>query len=820
MLNTREPLIRKNNGQDVNHGYVDLRPQGDGDLKIVVSPLEMITIIRSCNKELFNEKIMYNMELSDYELLIDGTFIKTASKKKRKLKAAVKALEKCFSILLRRKSKKKFWFFLNSQNVDNIVVEWKCKAKLYTYFLKQLIKNDMKQTHSHTIDFDYTKKRNIEKEILGKGGFGVVYKASKNNRQYFAIKKQEIALQTLDSTVLKTSFREMSVLAKLHHPNIVRYYTSWVEIEEQDKNCLSFYSSSVNSSKSLKEIEMNKRLSRLPRLYAYIQTELCLANLEHWLFSIRKIGTIYDFSTEIDMMHNLLSALEYMHSQEVLHRDIKPSNILVIKENNKFMAKVGDFGLSRLIHDVQTEDTKFTSNIGTLIFRAPEAKGSTYSYPSDIYSLGRVFQLMLSKCKTLQDFIERLNNTNNGLLLHSNDLQPDEFTLFSYYVKIMTLPDSKMRRIPPHQLVKKSPSLNLKTIEEDSINTKSELPYSFNRKSVHPCSILSVCSKSLKFSKNHRNAYQEVVGKTRKEKRIFASELLQNLYEFSYRNFQKCLAEGFPWDSVFDNSKLDKKKQALINQLVVSEQIKPFKKNFFKGSFTISAIVHQSKTRLVAKVQKNLDKGIFIVDAKKIKFVDISKRNYLQTIKNVYSLLQFKHSNVLRYFQIWLESSPRTKEPILQIYVQMEYICLNLENWLEDKKNEDIERELFDDIVSGLNYVYKHFKVHGNIRTTNIFISTNDFRQIAKIGQISILPYMSSLDKFQDLTDLKSIGKSLLDSFEKKCIDHCMVSVHRRHSSYPFEKKSINHYMVSEFREFRLKISRATLNEAENKIVF
>lgn len=70
---------------------------------------------------------------------------------------------------------------------------------------------------------------------LGKGGFGTVYKCENvlDGRQY-AIKKVRISSGEEFSQRLQRVLREIKSLAKLDHPNIVRYYTAWLEAAEDD----------------------------------------------------------------------------------------------------------------------------------------------------------------------------------------------------------------------------------------------------------------------------------------------------------------------------------------------------------------------------------------------------------------------------------------------------------------------------------------------------------------------------------------------------------------------------------------------------------
>ncbi|KAJ2780654.1 eukaryotic translation initiation factor 2-alpha kinase [Coemansia interrupta] len=71
-----------------------------------------------------------------------------------------------------------------------------------------------------------------EVEFLGKGGFGSVVKSrNRIDGRYYAIKK--IKLDARDTEGNKKIFREVTTLSRLHHQNVVRYYTTWVEDAEE-----------------------------------------------------------------------------------------------------------------------------------------------------------------------------------------------------------------------------------------------------------------------------------------------------------------------------------------------------------------------------------------------------------------------------------------------------------------------------------------------------------------------------------------------------------------------------------------------------------
>ena len=104
----------------------------------------------------------------------------------------------------------------------------------------------------------------IEIEKLDKGGFGTVYKSyNKLDSNLYAIKK--IKIKKLNEEGHKYYLNEARSLAKLNHPNIVRYYNTW--------------------------IEFNKDTNIYPTLY--IQMELCKSTLREYLETRNYSGNIF-----------------------------------------------------------------------------------------------------------------------------------------------------------------------------------------------------------------------------------------------------------------------------------------------------------------------------------------------------------------------------------------------------------------------------------------------------------------------------------------------------------------------------------------------
>ncbi|KAK7741466.1 Protein kinase protein rad53 [Diaporthe eres] len=116
-----------------------------------------------------------------------------------------------------------------------------------------------------------------------------------------------------------------------------------------------------------------------------------------------------------EMSSQMLSALSYLHANNITHRDVKPDNILC-HSYSPFVVKLTDFGLSKM---VETEQTFLKTFCGTLLYCAPEVynefaeydeyghrhprnrqrrrpQGQRYDHAIDIWSLGGVLYYTLT----------------------------------------------------------------------------------------------------------------------------------------------------------------------------------------------------------------------------------------------------------------------------------------------------------------------------------------------------------------------------------------------------------------------------------------
>jgi serine/threonine protein kinase len=197
------------------------------------------------------------------------------------------------------------------------------------------------------------------KEIIGRGGMGVVYLAhdTKLDRSV-AVKSMPAELQA-SSTAQARFKREAKLLASLDHPNIAVIH----EIVEEKKS--SYLILEYIPGQTLAEQIANKPL-----------------NLEEAL----SIG------------QQVAEAVSAAHDKGVIHRDLKPGNIKITPDGR---VKVLDFGLAKVssteAESVETAVTQPGRVMGTPAYMSPEqARGKPTDKRSDIWSFGCIMYQMLS----------------------------------------------------------------------------------------------------------------------------------------------------------------------------------------------------------------------------------------------------------------------------------------------------------------------------------------------------------------------------------------------------------------------------------------
>jgi len=189
-------------------------------------------------------------------------------------------------------------------------------------------------------------------KTIGEGTFGKVKLAThKYTNENVAIKILDKSKMIEDDDVIHVQ-REISILKKLKHRNIVQLY----EIIQTKKN-----------------IYLIMDYAEGGELFEYISNKKKLTEIESCKF-----------------FQDIINGLEYLHKQNIAHRDLKPENLLLDFNKN---IKITDFGLST----VYSCDNLLKTPCGTPSYAPPEMlKGQHYyGLLSDIWSAGIILYAML-----------------------------------------------------------------------------------------------------------------------------------------------------------------------------------------------------------------------------------------------------------------------------------------------------------------------------------------------------------------------------------------------------------------------------------------
>jgi len=144
------------------------------------------------------------------------------------------------------------------------------------------------------------------------------------------------------------------------------------------------------------EDTLDKKLERWKK-YQTLKTVSCDLNID---MSRQSINDDSDLLSRIKVSHQIASALQYLHSKNILFRDLKPNNVGF---DTYGVVKIFDFGLCREMPEACTNVNdvfKMSGRIGTLRYMAPEvALSKSYNQKADTYSWCLLFWYCLSLSK-------------------------------------------------------------------------------------------------------------------------------------------------------------------------------------------------------------------------------------------------------------------------------------------------------------------------------------------------------------------------------------------------------------------------------------
>ncbi|MEQ8523328.1 serine/threonine-protein kinase [Gracilimonas sp.] len=194
-------------------------------------------------------------------------------------------------------------------------------------------------------------------EKIGEGGMGSVFRAERADEDF----THEVALKIIqkhratDENIQRFK-KEQQILANLKHPGIAQLYDGGVTDEG-----FPFIIMEYIDGEPITE---------------YCQQQNC------------------SIEQKIELFKKVLDAVQYAHENLTIHRDLKPDNILIDQQGN---VKILDFGISKLLDDDDFSITKTGTQILTLRYASPEQIiNGNITTASDFYSLGVILYKLLT----------------------------------------------------------------------------------------------------------------------------------------------------------------------------------------------------------------------------------------------------------------------------------------------------------------------------------------------------------------------------------------------------------------------------------------
>uniref|UniRef100_H2SBU8 Cyclin dependent kinase 10 n=1 Tax=Takifugu rubripes TaxID=31033 RepID=H2SBU8_TAKRU len=196
---------------------------------------------------------------------------------------------------------------------------------------------------------------NLKLNRIGEGTYGIVSSPDTKSDEIVALKK--VRMDKEKDGIPISSLREINLLLRLRHPNIVE----------------------------LKEVVVGSQLESLFLVMSYCEQDLAslLENMQTPFSEAPGVKCI---------ILQLLRGLEYLHHNFIIHRDLKVSNLLM---TDKGRVKIADFGLARMYGIPQQP---MTPRVVTLWYRAPELLLGTKSQTTalDMWAVGCILAELLA----------------------------------------------------------------------------------------------------------------------------------------------------------------------------------------------------------------------------------------------------------------------------------------------------------------------------------------------------------------------------------------------------------------------------------------
>ena len=242
-------------------------------------------------------------------------------------------------------------------------------------------------------------------KVLGKGSYSKVKLVTKDGIRYAMkiidkklLKNKKIFKQDKDGNIivtnlLKDALKEIAILKKLDHPNIIKLYEIIHDHKKQKIYLIleyAEYGDIVNYDEENGIFTINKHVEDLYKLR------------DSGLSMVKSIDNkiYYDENDIRHFIKQILLGLDYLHKNGIIHHDIKPNNILLCR---KKICKITDFNFSSILENLN-EDNIGSNGDSADHFKAPEtihfnddSIDGNQKYegkPLDIWAFGVTFYIL------------------------------------------------------------------------------------------------------------------------------------------------------------------------------------------------------------------------------------------------------------------------------------------------------------------------------------------------------------------------------------------------------------------------------------------
>ncbi|MCM1086635.1 MAG: protein kinase [Muribaculaceae bacterium] len=233
-------------------------------------------------------------------------------------------------------------------------------------------------------------RKNERLQLLGKGGFALVYEAKSrtDDKSEYAIKVIGFGEKYIDSKSFRNSVKAQKDIGFLQE-NIVKIY-DYTEIFiwlDEDNHVMKI-------QQSEEEVSDANCLKLQFILMEKLEPVLAWDRLGKAKLTSEELATFQEKEI-LKFAYDIGTALSRAHDWKMLHRDVKLENVFYARKEKCY--KLGDFGIAKETHDGMASTIAFTKGYG-----APEVIGSLgekYDNTADIYSFGMLLYVLLNELK-------------------------------------------------------------------------------------------------------------------------------------------------------------------------------------------------------------------------------------------------------------------------------------------------------------------------------------------------------------------------------------------------------------------------------------